>query len=448
MNANLKKLLMTSPFRFLVVGPVTTIAVLFLLALLFPVPFHTTTPTVFAADEGIRVLSSEREVRFSEDIVFSLEVEGESEIVEVRLYYKASPSGIWSYDYRELPPSQHVETNFSLDLSGISYLPPGTGLEYYYSIRDSSGNTFETSPETFIYVDDRFQWRSTTAGPLTIFWHDLPESRVEDVARRVESSLGDIVALLRVDLDDKPLRGIIYNTMSEAQEAFPFQSRAITQGQVFQGFAFPEKGVFVGAGLQADLITHESAHLILEEAVSSPGTRIPSWVNEGFASYMEPNARGFGGGFFGETNPEVMPLRSMESIPGRPEAIRYFYRKSESVVGYLLETHGVPKFRLFLEHLDDRKSADQALNASYGFGVDDLDRLWASAVVQGESGDEEEGGSSPFYYLDIFLLAAVALVAVVIFAANYLIRRLRKTREEPDDEWEEGLTDEEWEGRP
>ena len=424
-------------------GPVAVAAVL----LLFAMPFHLTAPAAFAACEDIRVLSSEREGRFPEDVVFSLEVEGESEIVEVRLYYKVSPSGIWTYEYHELPPSQRVETSFNLDLSGVSYLPPGTGLEYYYSIRDASGNTLETSPETFMYVDDRFQWRSATAGPLTIFWHDLSESHVQDVVRRVESSLNDIAALLQVDLDDKPLRGIIYNAMSEARGAFPFQSRTITREQVFQGFAFPDRGVFVGVGLQADLITHESAHLILEEVVSSPGARLPSWINEGFASYMEPNARGFGGSFYGETSTDVMPLRGMNSIPGRPEAIRYFYRKAESVVGYLLETHGVPKFRAFLEQMDERKSVDQALRASYGFGIDDLDRRWSSAVGQGGSGDAE-GGSTPFSYLDTFLLATVAVVVMVIFAANYVVRRLRRGWEGPDDEWEDSLTDDEWEGRP
>ena len=442
-NAKLKKLLATSPVRFLMPGPIAVTAVL----LLFVMPFHLTAPSALAAGEGIRVLSSEREVRFPEAVVFSLEVEGESEIVEVRLYYKVFPSGIWTYDYHELSPSQRVETSFSLDLSGVSYLPPGTPMEYYYSIRDSSGNILETSPETFMYVDDRFQWQGATAGPLTIFWHDLSESRVQDVARRVESSLNDIAALLQVDLNDKSLRGIIYNTMSEARGAFPFQSRTITQEQVFQGFAFPEKGVFVGVGLQADLITHESAHLILEEVVSSPGARVPSWVNEGFASYMEPSAGEFGGSFLGETSPDAMPLRGMNSIPGRPEAIRYFYLKAESVVGYLLETHGVPKFRVFLEQMDEGRSVDQALNTSYGFGIDDLDIRWSSAVGQGERGDAG-GGGTPFSYLDTFLLAILALVVMVIFVANYIVRRLRRGREGPEDEWEDSLTDEEWEGRP
>ena len=443
MNTKLKKLLTTNPFRTLMSGPVAVAAVLFL----FVMPLHLTAPAALAAGEDIRVLSSEREVHFPEDVVFSLKIEGESEIVEVRLYYKTSRSRIWTYDYHELPPSQHVETSFNLELSGISYLPPGTEIEYYYSIRDSSGNTLETRPETFIYVDDRFQWRSSTAGPLTIFWHDLSESHVQDVARRVEISLNDIAELLQVDLDDKPLRGIIYNTMSEAREAVPFQSQTITREQVFQGFAFPERGVFIGAGLQADLITHESAHLILGEVVSSPGTSIPSWVNEGFASYMEPNARGFGRSFFGETSPDVMPLRGMNSIPGRPEAIQYFYRKAESVVGYLLETHGVPKFRLLLEQMDERKSVGEALNTSYGFGIDDLDRRWSSAVVQGEGGDAE-GGSTLFSYLDAFLLAIIALVVMLIFTANYVVRRLGRGGEGPNDEWEDSLTDEEWAGRP
>ena len=57
---------------------------------------------------------------------------------------------------------------------------------------------------------------------------------------------------------------------------------------MFQGFAFPERGVFVGIGLRPGLIVHESAHLMLEEATDSPGARLPAWVNEGFATYVEP----------------------------------------------------------------------------------------------------------------------------------------------------------------
>ena len=407
-------------------------------------PLYFLTPAVFAAGDNIRVLSSESEVHFPGGVIFNLEVEGEVDIVEVRLYYRVSPSGRWLYTYPDLTPSRRVETSFNLNISGISYLPPGTQMEYYYTVRDAQGDILETRPETFVYVDDRFRWQTVNAGPLTIFWHDLSEKHVQRVAQQVEKSLYEISELLLVSLD-KPVRGIIYNSRTEAREAFPNQSRTITEEQVFQGFAFPERGVFVGVGLTPSLIVHESAHLLLREATASPMAGVPAWANEGFASYVEPGAHGYRRDFRGSANPDLMPLRYMYTVPGRPEAIRYFYRKSESVVRYVLETHGAEKFRAFLGELNQGKDADSALVAVYSFGLEGLDQRWSSALGQEERGDTSND-TAPFAYLDTLLIAVLALVVMAALVANFVMRRLRK-RTQGSEEWD-GLTEDEWEGRP
>ena len=401
-------------------------------------------PSAFAAGDDIWVVSNDREVHFPGDVVLNLEVEGESDIVEVQLYYRASPSRIWRYTYPNLTPSRRVETSFNLNLSGVSYLPPGTEIEYYYSIHDSQGNALETRRETFVYVDDRFQWQTVKAGPLTIFWHNLSKGHVREVAQSVEKSLYEVSELLQVGLET-PMRGIIYNSRSEARDAFPFQSRTTTQEQVFQGMAFPDRGAFVGIGLQASLIVHESAHLLLREATDSPRAKVPAWVNEGFASYVEPNAHGFSRGLPRGTSPGLMRLRHMSTVPGRPDDIRYFYRKSESVVGYLLETYSAQQFRAFIGHLNEGRSADSALTASYGFGLDALDQRWASAL--GERGSGGDGsGSISFAYLDTVLIAVLALVVLGVTSGGFVVRRLRKRAKGPE-EWD-GLTEDEWEGRP
>ena len=411
-----------------------------LLSLFMALPAHPV--DVFAAGDDIRVLADERHVRFPGDVILNLEVEGQENIVEVRLYYRNPPSEIWTYTYPEMSPSRRVETSFNLDLSGVGYLPPGTELEYYYSIRDSRGNSFNTLPKSFLYVDDRFQWKTVDAGPLSIYWHDQRESRVSEVTGQVERSIQDISALLGVE-PERPLRGIIYNSRAEAREAFPYQSETTTREEVFQGFAFPERGVFVGLGLEPNLIVHESAHLLLGEATSSPLASVPAWVNEGFASYVEPDVQGYGRAFLGGATPGTMPLRHMYTVPGKVDAIRYFYRKSESVVGYLLEAHGHQRFRTFLGQLNEGTDVNSALVASYGFGLEGLDQRWASTLA-----DEGPGGNGIGFLtnLDTLLIALLALLGMVLMVANYVVRRLRKTRVGPED-WD-GLTEEEWEARP
>ena len=435
MIAVLRIILTTSPFRFR--SPLRGFVAVALLSLVIAV--SALPVAVFAAGDNIRVLSEERHVRFPGDVVLSLEVEGQEDIVEVRLYYRNPPSKIWTYTYPQMSPSRRVETSFNLNLTGVNYLPPGTELEYYYSIRDSQGNSFNTVPKTFLYVDDRFQWRTVDAGPLSIYWHDQPEKRVGEVARQVERSIQDITVLLQVEMD-RPLRGIIYNSRAEAREAFPYQSETTAREEVFQGFAFPERGVFVGLGLQPDLIVHESAHLLLWEATSSPVASVPAWVNEGFASYMEPDTPGYGRGFPGGAAPGLMPLRHMYTVPGNLDAIRYFYRKSESVVGYLLEAHGDQRFRTFLGQLNEGTDANSALIAAYGFGLEGLDQRWAASLA--DEGGGGNGVSLPTN-LDTLLIAVLSLLVMGLMLSSYVVGRLRRGPEDWD-----GLTEEEWEGRP
>ena len=431
-------------FRSLAKSPVLLLfGLLTLVAALFALS------TVASAAGGtIEVVSNQTKVKFPGDVVLSLEAQAGADIVEVRLYYRVAPSGVWTYTYPELIPSRRVETNFILDIAGAAFLTPGTELEYYYSIRDALGNSLTTDAGTFFYVDQRYRWQTTEAGPLAIYWHDQSSGRAEDVAREVERSLSEIAAILEVELGD-PMRGVIYNSQSEAAHVFPFQSNTTTEQQVFQGLAFPERRTFVGVGLQTGLIVHESAHILLDDAMQSPGARLPAWVNEGFASHVESRNSGFSRGFSRATNPEVMPLRQMTVVSGTPATIRYFYRKAESVVGYLLATRGVEDFRAFLRELGDGKTSDAALKSAYGFGVNDLDQRWAAAV----SGQEHEedapaggGGGRSFVGLGTVLIGVLVLVASAAAASGYLLRKMRRRLEGPEEF--DGLTKEEWENRP
>ncbi len=288
---------------------------------------------VQASGGGVQVLDSCADADFPDGISFTLTAEAEAEIVEVRLFYRTLNEGVWSYAYSGFSAGRHVNASFILSLGGASYLPPGTVLEYYYVIRDARGNVHETSPSVIEYADDRFQWERIQAGPLLLQYHDLRRSKVEAVTRDVGERLDHIFSLLQIETG-RSIRGIIYNRHSEADDAFPRQSRTTDDLHVFAGFAFSGTGGFVGIGFNTRIIVHESAHLLLDQAVGPNALPLPSWLDEGFASYMVPGATPYSGR---SLNSRGLPLRAMTRVSGTPQAITTFYQEAESVVAHLTE---------------------------------------------------------------------------------------------------------------
>ena len=438
---------------------------------------------MLAAGETVHVHSNEYDVQFPKQVVLHLDVEAEADIEEIRLYHRAAPLGYWRYTYVDVDPSGRVVAKTTLETRGAAYLPPGVDLEYYYAITDSEGNEVVTDRKSVVYLDSEFDWKTNMAGPLEIYWHNLSQSQVDRVAQDVEEALKRVADLLGIEPEGH-MRGIIYNSRSEAARAFPFQSQATSDG-VFAGYAFPSMGVFTGLGLDPRLLVHEAAHLLLDQAVSQPGVRISAWLNEGFASYMEPGAKNFRQV---ESDPFRIPLRHMGTLPGRVSDIGYFYSKSESVVGYLLETYGDERFREFLEKLNLYKTQEPALNEVYGFGVDGLEKQWAASfgavqvqpsvdeageaeppqaplseednsnlgptkndtdappVSPQEQDDANRGASFNLGALSTIIIGVLVLGLAGIMGARYVMRKLGAWRDDRDEL--DRLTDDEWRERP
>ena len=384
-----------------------------------------------AAGGMIEVVSQETQVRFPGGVTFDVAVEAEASIVEVKLSYRNANGGPWSYTYLDLDPSTSVEASFTLDTSTRTYIPPGSEVEYFYTVRDAADNVIRSESKTVIYTDTRFLWETATIGHLWLLWHDQPLDRVEAVSHQLRSSIGRVEDLLEARLE-APTRGVIYNTRDEASQAFPNLSRTIDNGQIFHGFAFTDWNVFTGVGLRPGLITHEVAHLLLHQVTSSARPRVPAWLDEGFASYVEPGGRPISSRVLKRQRPVDMPLRTMGSIPGRPSAISFFYRKSESVVGHLIETHGEDAFRAFLARLNQGQRVDNALMVTYGFDQDGLERQWLGAPP-GETSDQDDGRL--FIQVESVILGGLVLLVVAVVTARLLFRRM-VARPKPTDQWD------------
>ena len=384
-----------------------------------------------STDGDFFVISDRWEVQFPGSVIFDLTARSDREIVDVALRYRKLGSRIWAYGYPEFEPGQRIEAEFQLNVAGAGYIAPGTKVEYYYEILDSHGLAHQTTPSVLEYTDTRYQWEQTRIGYLVLMHHDIPQDRVNRATRGLDAHLGFIAALLRADTTD-PIKGIIYNDRDSAVAAFPHQSRTITDRHVFEGFAFPELDLFMGIGLSSRLIVHESVHVLLHRALGPSASRTPGWLDEGIASYLEPNAAPYSGESLADF---PMPLESMNRPRGTPEDIRYFYAKAESVVAYLVQEYGVERFQGFLERFRQTGNVDAALVSTYGFDTAGLEARWA---VDTRGRPASSPGSpqrpSPFIYLDVWMLGGLVVVVMAVLAVRYIINRLR-----PKGDPEEGL---------
>ena len=333
---------------------------------------------VHATGGAIQVLEMRQQVNFPDGVGLTLTAESDTDIVEVRVYFRAAGSRSWGYAYADFEPGSLIIATRSIPASEAAYLAPGVDVEYYYQIRDAHGAVLKTKSSTVEYLDNRFDWRRVNIGPLELLYHDIRDDRIADAARALNRDLQRVVALLQHEPSDR-FKGVIYNSYADANAVFPVQSQTTTDHGTFAGYAFPEQGVFVGQGLDRRIIVHESTHLLFREALGEKALDTPAWLDEGFATYSEPNVRIRGSGdLYGRTP----PLRGMNRVSGTPRTIPLFYHKSVSVVAYLIEEHGEDNFRRMLDELRAGRVIEDALLNVYGFDVDGLDRRWAGLPVE------------------------------------------------------------------
>ena len=368
--------------------------------------------------EPIRVVSTSHHIDFPNEVVLTLVAEANTEITEVTLFYRLGRQTAQVYGYPKFTPSNSVRANFVIATGRSSYIPSGVYVRYHYVIRDSRGNTFESEQYLLEYKDPSFDWQRYRQGDIIILWHDRPRESVVAVATDVNQRLQSVKELLGLN-SVEPMKAVIFNSSRESARGFPLVSQTAQQGHVFGGFAFGQFDLFVLAGLNTNGIIHEMTHLLVDESVNSPFAKIPAWLNEGLAMHFESNS------FRRNETVEqalrdgnLLQLRSMGTVPGRPQDVRTFYAQAWSIVDYMISTYGRENMAALLNAINRGKSVEEAAIEIYGIGLAELERDWKSRLAGDTSlappADPGTVGTS------MIIAGAVAITAIAM-----IIRWLR-----------------------
>ncbi|UCH42184.1 MAG: peptidase MA domain-containing protein [Dehalococcoidales bacterium] len=327
------------------------------------------------------------EVEFPLNLHFELSAESDADINDIRLHYTVEQDSfaeVVSEVFIEFLPGTAVDVQWTWDMRRTGGLPPGTVVEYWWTVEDTDGDDITTAPAMLQYNDDRYLWQSITEDKVTVYWYQGARSFAEEIMSAAQLAL----SRLAEDTGAYPRKEVSLYIYASSQELL---GAMIFPQEWTGGAAYTRHGVIVIGINPGNLawgkgaIAHELAHLIVHQMVFNPYNQIPTWLSEGLAMYNEGE---MGATFIaylekGIRDDNLISVRSLAS-PFSAYADRSYlsYAQSYSLVEFLIDGYGQAKMLELLNTFSRGSSYDGALETVYGFDMEGLDSLWRTEIKQ------------------------------------------------------------------
>ena len=336
------------------------------------------------AQAGVRILEISHTVRFAAKLSFRLVAECDEPIEGVTLYWRQQGGGLTTRIVPDFDPGRHVEATYERPLER-GEIPLGTPIEYYWRLELASGARFDTDVQSFVYEDDRFDWRRLEAGPITLLYYGgAAESRLaEELGKRGAETLDRLQQEVGVSLE-KPVRVYVYRNAQDMEAALSPRSEGFDELILTLGVAVSEDVLVLLGGHPAarDTLAHELSHIVVGLATKNPYAPPPRWLDEGLAMYAQGelpagNARALRTAIQSDT---LLSVRSLSGYTGDPHQVDLYYGEVYSLVDFLLRTYGREKMAELLRVFKEGTTQEDALQQVYGLTVDELDAAWRESL--------------------------------------------------------------------
>lgn len=378
-----------------------TIKKLSILALVVCLVLALLSPSMVQARSGITVLDSSAVAEFPYRLSFNLSVESDADITDIRLQYtidRVSFAQVISEVYIEFTPSTIVGIEWTLDMRKVGGLPPGSSIDYWWTVKDANGENLETAPVSVSFTDNRYSWRSITEDNITIYWYEGSQSFAQELMVSAQQALARLDADTGVRLE-KQADIYIYNGSGDLLGALIYPQ------EWTGGIAFTRYSV-IAIGIAADelywgkrAIAHELTHLVTHQMTLNPYSDLPTWLDEGLAMYIEGALEPIFATYLSQAINEdsLISVRSLSSpFSAYAEESYLAYAQSYSLVEFLISNYGQENMLELLSVFREGSSYDGALDRVYGFDMDGLNALWRDYVTkQYQEAEVTAGAPSP-----------------------------------------------------
>jgi len=358
---------------------VLTLVLCFLLVLLGP--------GLAQAQGRLEVLGSQAQVEFPSRLTFSLSARSDVDISDIRLCYQVERAGfaeVTSEVYIEFVPATEVEVKWALEMVKIGGLPPGSGVEYWWLVKDIGASRVKTAPAQVRFDDLRYSWRSLTQDDVTIYWYEGGGAFGQELMATTQQALVRLARDTGAELEE-PVSLYIYADPEDLRGAMIYPQEW-TGGVAFTRYGTIAIGISpanIEWGKRA--VAHELTHLVIHQMTLNPYSGLPAWLDEGLAMRTE----GLLDPRFASRLAEAVAEDSLISVCSLASPFSAYaeqsilsYAQSYSLVDFLITSYGQAKMLELLNTLSEGSTYDGALEEVYGFDMEGLDGLWRDYVTR------------------------------------------------------------------
>jgi hypothetical protein len=282
----------------------------------------------------------------------------------------------------DFEPGQQVTAHYAWKTFRDS-VPPGTPLQYTWTVRDDAGNKFTTEPQEYVVVDSRFTWQTLENDDVTLWWYDGDQ----EFGQRVFDAATEALAAMKQHTG-QPLPHRLHVVLYGNDEDFDSWHSYVREwvgGVAYSGMGLtvqiipPGNSSYVERWIQK-VMPHEVAHLFFYQITDTPYAMAPpTWLNEGFAQYHEFASSEAELDEIREAvkHDELIPLRLLSgTFTGDEERIRLMYAESLSAVVFLTERWGDEGMADLLAAYQAGSNTDKALREATGLDFDEFQEAW------------------------------------------------------------------------
>ena len=352
-------------------------------------------PGLVQAQGELTILDSSAQSEFPYRLNFSLSAESDVNITDIRLHYGVDRMGfaqVTSEVYIEFAPTNTVSFDWPLEMVRIGGLPPGSSVDYWWTVEDARGDRLETAPARVNFDDTRYSWQSLTEGKVTMYWYQGDQSFAQELMATAQQALARLAEDTGAELE-KSAKLYIYANSQDLQGAMIYPQ------EWTGGVAFTRYGIMAIGIAPANLdwgkraIAHELTHLVIHQMTLNPYIDLPTWLDEGLAMHTEGPLEPIFSDYLDRAIAEnsLISVQSLSSpFSAYAEESVLSYAQSYSLVDFLITNYGQEKMLELLNTFRQGSSYDGALERVYGFDMDGLDALWRDYVTMSAQLSTEE----------------------------------------------------------
>jgi hypothetical protein len=354
--------------------------ILFLLLLLLA-----SRPAMPAHAQGnIQVASDRAVLQFPESATFQAEFTASANITAVTLEYgvdQLTCGTVIAKAFPEITPSKDIQVEWTWDMRQSGSLLPGASLWWRWVVTDASGAQFTSPQKTILWLDDVHDWKVISGGKINLHYYEGGSTFGNELHDTAVQALNRLTKEVGIGTD-KPVDILIYASQSDLRDSILFEPAWVG------GLAVPETNSVIIAASPDNLdygkstAAHELTHVLVGHLTFSCLGFVPTWLNEGLAVYGEGGPQADEQGFLDQavSDNTLMSLRSLSGNFPESDLTYLAYGESGSVVDFLIRKYGRDKMNALLLALKNGATADDALQAVYGFDTDGLEDAWRASI--------------------------------------------------------------------